>query len=73
MNIMDATAVLYSFEQGCFHLETMREYIESNLKATMDKKDHQYRLIAIAENWKEGDKICDQFSKLKHFRKEENQ
>jgi hypothetical protein len=71
MNIMDAVAVLYSFEQGCFHLETMKEYIQSNLRATMDKKDHQYRLIAIAEDWKEGHTICEQFRTLKDFRKEE--
>lgn len=52
-------AVLFSWEQKCFHIETMQEYIESNILATKMKQNHQYRLVAIAKDWQDADKICD--------------
>lgn len=47
-------AVLYSFEQKAFHIETLGEYIQSNITVTCIKKDHQYRLIGLFNTYDEG-------------------
>ena len=41
MDYDKVVAVLYSFEQNSFHLETLQQYLDSNIKATINKKDHQ--------------------------------
>jgi hypothetical protein len=61
-------AILFSFEQGGFHIETMTEYIQSNWMVTKLKKDHQWRLVAIAESEFEADAICDKLSKREPFK-----
>jgi len=47
---IDKIAILYSFEQKAFHIESIKDYIKSNIEATLKKRDHQYRLIAIADD-----------------------
>jgi len=54
-------AVLYSFEQKCFHTETVYDYIKSNVTATIKKKDHQYRMIGIAETDEDANNIIQSF------------
>jgi hypothetical protein len=61
-------AVLFSFEQGCFHIETMTEYIKSNWEVTRVKQDHQYRLVGTAEDWQEADKYCDKLENIEPFK-----
>jgi hypothetical protein len=61
-------AVLYSFEQKCFHVETLHDYIKSNVHATIRRKDHQYRLIAIAKDYEDAHEICEQYKKLEQFK-----
>lgn len=56
-------ALLYSFEQKYFHIETLKEYILSNVKATINKKDHQYRLVALAYSYDEAVFIIEDFKK----------
>ncbi len=51
MDYNKLTVVLYSWEQKCYHIETMGEYIESNKRANINKKNHQYRLIYVCENY----------------------
>jgi hypothetical protein len=63
---MSTIAILYSFEQKAFHVETVAAYCKSNIEATLRKKDHQYRLIAFADNYDTADKIIETFrSKFK--------
>jgi len=47
---IDKIAILYSFEQKAFHIESIKDYNKSNIEATLKKRDHQYRLIAIADD-----------------------
>lgn len=61
-------AVLFSWEQKCFHIETMQEYIDSNILATKMKQNHQYRLVAIAKDWHDADKICDNLQTKEAFK-----
>ena len=61
-------AVLFSFEQGFFHIETMSEYISSNWKVTQLKKDHQYRLIGVADDYHQAHELCDKLSKIEPFK-----
>jgi hypothetical protein len=63
MELLKLWAVLYSFEQKCFHIEYVHEYLKSNMQATIYKKDHQYRLIAFAKDGMEAHKICDKLEK----------
>lgn len=62
-NVYSKIALLYSFEQKCFHIETVREYIKSNITATLKKQDHEYRLVAILNNRDDCDKFIAVFSK----------
>ena len=64
MDYDKVVAVLYSFEQNSFHLETLQQYLDSNIKATLKKKDHCYRLIALASNQKQGLEITHNFEKV---------
>jgi len=61
-------AVLFSFEQKCFHIETMTDYIKSNWMVTEKKHDHQYRLVGISENWEEAHKYCDKLENVEPFK-----
>ena len=61
-------AILFSFEQKGFHIETMKEYLLSNYRVTEIQKDHQLRLVAIAKDWEDADKVCDELSKIKPFK-----
>ena len=62
-------AVLFSFEQNAFHIETIETYIDSNIRATINKKDHQYRLIAITKDWEEAHDYCMKLEKIAPFNK----
>ena len=42
MNESNLLAVLYSLDQNCFHVEYLKEYIDSNIHAILNKKDQQY-------------------------------
>ena len=61
-------AILFSFEQKGFHIEMLDDYIKSNLKATISKRDHQYRLVATADSYEKADKICDYLSTKEPFK-----
>jgi hypothetical protein len=61
-------AILFSFEQGGFHIETMTEYIQSNWMVTKLKKDHQWRLVGIVEDLDQADALCDKLSKHEPFK-----
>jgi len=61
-------AILFSFEQKGFHIETMEEYIDSNIRVTMYGKDHQWRLVAIANTEFQADEICEKLSKKEPFK-----
>lgn len=61
-------AVLFSWEQKCFHIETMQEYIDSNILATQRKQNHQYRLVSIAKDWDDANKICNLFKSKEPFK-----
>lgn len=62
---LEKTAVLYSFEQKAFHIESIKEYIKSNIEASLRKTAPQYRLIAIADNDDQADDLIKLFrSKL---------
>jgi hypothetical protein len=61
-------AILFSFEQKGFHIETLDDYIKSNLKATILKRDHQYRLVATANNYDKADEICDYLTTKEPFK-----
>ena len=50
-------AVLYSWEQKCFHTETLHEYIESNKTANITQKNHQFRLIHVCDSFGEAEKF----------------
>jgi len=54
--IGELTAVLYSPEQKCFHLEPLKEYINNNLQHAIARiKYNQFHLIGICENDEVGD------------------
>lgn len=61
-------AILFSFEQKGFHIETMKEYLLSNYRVTEMQIDNQWRLVAIAKDWQDADKVCDELSKIKPFK-----
>jgi hypothetical protein len=61
-------AILFSFEKKGFHIETLDDYIKSNLKATILKRDHQYRLVATANSYHKADEICDYLSAKEPFK-----
>ena len=61
-------AVLFSFEQGCFHIETMTEYIKSNWHVTRLKQDHQYRLVGISDDYHQAHSLCDKLEKTEPFK-----
>ena len=49
MNTKETKAVLYSVSQGCFHLESLQEYILSNLIDIEFGKSSDYKLIGVFE------------------------
>ena len=56
-------AVLYSFEQEFFHIEYLDEYTDSNVRATINKKDHQYRMIALVNSFDDAIKVINNYKK----------
>lgn len=42
-------AVLYSFEQSCFHIESLQSYILSNVESSLRRVVNQFRLIAVVD------------------------
>ena len=65
--ILKMTAVLYSVSQDCFHLETVREYLNDNiLKSAQDVRSSDYFIIGIAENDTKGDEYIKMFKGLKN-------
>lgn len=61
-------AILFSFEQKGFHIETITEYINSNIRVTLIGKDHQWRLVAIAHSEWDANEICERLSKTQPFK-----
>ena len=55
------TAVLYSVSQNAFHLETLKEYIDSNIRVSLMQAENDYRLIAIVNDDIEGDAFIEEF------------
>lgn len=63
--IGNKTAVLYSVEQDCFHLETVYDYINLNVRRCLiQAKCNEYRLICICNSDIEGDAFIEKFRKL---------
>lgn len=58
--VYSKTAVLYSFEQKAFHIETLSDYCRSNIEASKRNIAHQYRLIGIADDDQEADEMIKQ-------------
>lgn len=58
---LEKTAVLYLFDQKAFHIEPIKDYIKSNIEASIRKTAHQYRLIAIADNNNIADELIKSF------------
>lgn len=58
---LEKRAILYSFEQKAFHIESVRDYIKSNIESSLRKQQHQYRLIAVADNDDIADNIITAF------------
>lgn len=64
-NVRKLTAILYSVEQDCFHLETISDYVTNNIKRCMIKqKCNEYRLIGVCENDVDGDNLIEEFKKV---------
>lgn len=60
---------LYSPEQDCFHIETMAEYLENNIRHALEKSDYNsYQIIGIFEKGIDADyyieKVREHQSKL---------
>lgn len=53
-------AVLYSFEQQAFHIESLGDYCKSNIQATITKKPHEYRLIGVADDYQQASEYVKQ-------------
>ena len=59
------TAVLYSADQDCFHLETVYDYINLNVRRCLvQAKCNEYRLICICNSDIEGDAFIEKFRKM---------
>lgn len=61
-DVFNMQAVLYSFEQKAFHIETIGDYIKSNILATKIKTDHQYRLVGICNNYETAAELVKQIT-----------
>lgn len=62
-DIAKLSAVLFSVSQQAFHLESLADYIESNIKVSLTNSKNDYRLIGVFENDVEGDSYIEQFRK----------
>jgi len=57
-------AVLYSLSQDCFHLETINDYLKTNIQnGLMKRNKNDYRLIGITNSDVEGDTLIQEFQK----------
>lgn len=54
-------AVLYSFEQSCFHIESLQEYIASNVESSLRSVVNQFRLVAIVDNDKQAGQVINDY------------
>jgi len=54
-------AVLYSFEQKAFHIETLKEYCASNIKTSILQAPTQFRLIAVCDSYEIASKTVSDF------------
>ena len=54
-------AVLYSFEQSCFHIESLQEYIVSNIESSLRRCANQFRLVAIVDNDEQADHVINDY------------
>ncbi len=54
-------AVLYSFEQSCFHIESLQEYIVSNVESSLMRVANQFRLVAIVDNDEQADQVINDY------------
>lgn len=49
--IANLSVALYSVSQNCFHIETLEDYIKSNIrKSTLKYKGDSYRLIGVFDS-----------------------
>ena len=62
MNTKETKAVLYSVSQGCFHLETLEDYIKKNSEDCLRGKFSDYKLIGVFENDEEADTYIKRFN-----------
>lgn len=57
-------AVLYSVEQDAFHLETINEYLDINVRnAILRRNKNDYKLVGIFNTDIEADKYIETFRK----------
>ncbi len=63
MNTKEIKAVLYSESQGCFHLESLQEYILSNLRDIEFGKSSDYKLIGVFKTYEEADAYIKRIEK----------
>ena len=56
-------ALLYSFEQKAFHIETLSDYLRSNIICTIRESVNQFRLIALFDTDTEADELIEKLRK----------
>ena len=54
----DKIAVLYSIQQQCTHIETLREYIMTNIELIFSKNEPVYFLIGVVDTHEEANELC---------------
>jgi hypothetical protein len=53
-------AVLYSKEQKCWHIESLNEYMESNIRFLLGiQKVQQYKLVIVFDEYKDASKFIN--------------
>jgi hypothetical protein len=55
--MLNKTAILYSPQQKCFHIEILADYITGNIKSILLNSSNQFELVGIADNDEQGDQI----------------
>lgn len=53
--MLEKIAVLYSIQQGAFHIETVGEYIKSNLICLFENKPTQYMMVGLFSTYEQAD------------------
>ena len=72
MNTKQIKAVLYSVSQGCFHLETLEDYIKKNSEDCLAGKSLDYKLIGVFDNDTDSDMYIKRFRTWLDIIKETN-